>query len=94
MGDEKPKVGEVKKPNLLQISEEDSNRPETPDVSINLEGHVYVANKKPKNELNFHELWAHSHWRQFTSLMPGEPEMIYLYGICILDYSFVISAAT
>lgn len=71
MSAEKSKVGEAKKPNLLQISEEESNRAETPDVSIIVDGNGTDAEKIAKNELNFHELWAQSHWRQFTSLMPG-----------------------
>lgn len=63
---------EVKNSNLLKISEEDPNRAETPDVSIAVDSGDVDTEKKLKNELNFHELWAHSHWRQFTSLMPGE----------------------
>lgn len=67
------KVGESRKPNLLQISEEDLARAATPDASITIETNETTAPQKTiKKELNFHELWAQSHWRQFTSITPGK----------------------
>lgn len=62
---------EPKKADLLRIAEEDSHRPETPETSIVVDVDNGEPTGKVKNELNFYELWAHSHWRQFTSLMPG-----------------------
>lgn len=67
------KVGDPRKPNLLQISEEESGREGSPaSARINIESNeTNGEQKKTKMELNFHELWGYSYWRQFTSITPG-----------------------
>lgn len=67
------KVGDSRKPNLIQISEEDLARTETPEAIIAVEENEALREDiKVKKELNFHELWGHSYWRQFTSITPGK----------------------
>lgn len=67
------KVAEPRKPNLLQISEEELGREGSPaSARITIDTNdLNVQQKKAKKELNFHELWGYSYWRQFTSITPG-----------------------
>lgn len=68
-------TGDARKANLLQISEEDLAREGSPaSARITIETNESTTIPEPKKrklELNFHELWGYSRWRQFTSITPG-----------------------